>query len=203
MASLIDAAPDLTVVAECRTVAEARAALSVRPVDVVVMDIGLPDGNGFGLARSLRAQHPDLGIVLLSAHNVMDLLLALAPEERAGWSYLSKTSAASASVLLGALRAAARGGSMLDPELLRALEPRTDSPLARLTRRQFDALRLVATGLSNAAVAREMGITPHSVDNLLNTVYSILGVRSDDELNSRVSAALMVIRHGAPVGDDA
>jgi len=199
--SLIDAAPDLTVVAECQTVRDARAELSGGGADVVVMDIGLPDGNGFGLARSLRARHPELGVVLLSAHNVMDLLLALEPKERIGWSYLSKTSAASAPALLDALRVTARGGSMLDPELLRMLAPRAHSPLAKLTRRQFDALRHLAAGRSNAAIAREMEITPHSVENLLNTVYAVLGVRSEVELNSRVSAALMMIRHGAPAAD--
>jgi len=200
--SLIDAAPDFTVVAQCATVREARAALSGGEADVVVMDIGLPDGNGFGLARSLRSQHPDLGIVLLSAHDVMDLLLALEPKERAGWSYLSKTSAASAPALLDALRATARGGGMLDPELLNRLEPRARSPLAKLTRRQFDALRHLAAGRSNSAIAREMDITPHSVENLLNTVYAVLDVRSDVELNSRVSAALMLIRHGVPQAED-
>ncbi|MFK4759330.1 response regulator [Microbacterium sp. ZW T5_45] len=199
--SVIDAAPGFTVVAECGTVRDARAELGGGGVDVVVMDIGLPDGNGFGLARSLRSRHPDLGIVLLSAHDVMDLLLALDPKERIGWSYLSKTSAASAPALLDALRVTVRGGSMLDPELLSALEPRAQSPLAKLTRRQFDALRHLAAGRSNSAIAREMEITPHSVENLLNTVYAVLGVRSEVELNSRVSAALMLIRHGVPQTD--
>ncbi|MGF2948855.1 response regulator [Microbacterium alcoholitolerans] len=196
--SLIDSSGDFTVVASCRSVQEARQQLTTAKADVVLMDIGLPDGNGFGLARSLRTTQPGLGILLLSAHDVMDLLLALPPKERTGWSYLSKTSAASAEMLLNALRITASGGSMLDPELLRNLTPRRDSPLASLTPRQFDALRLLAAGRSNAAIAREMEITPHSVDNLLGTVYGTLGVRGDSEANSRVSAALMMLRHGAP-----
>lgn len=154
LVALVDSAPDLTVVESCETVQEARQRLTPGSADVVLMDIGLPDGNGFGLARSLRARQPDLGIVLLSAHDMIDLLLALQPKERTGWSYLSKTSATSASVLLSALRITANGGSMLDPELLQNLTARQHSPLARLTQRQFDALRLLATGLSNSAIAR-------------------------------------------------
>lgn len=198
LVSLIDASDDFTVAAACETVREARQRMSVDDVDVVLMDIGLPDGNGFGLARSLRARRPDLGVLLLSAHDMMDLLLSLPPRERTGWSYLSKTSATSAATLLNALRITASGGSMLDPELLQNLTPRRSSPLSQLSRRQFDALRLLATGRSNAAIAREMEITPHSVENLLNTVYSVLGIQGDSEANSRVSAALMMLRHGAP-----
>lgn len=196
--SVIDAAEEFTVVASCHNVQDARQHVTIGVADVVLMDIGLPDGNGFGLARSLRTRQPALGIVLLSAHDVMDLLLALPAKERTGWSYLSKNSATSSKVLLNALRITASGGTVLDPGLLRNLLPRHNSPLTRLSPREFDALRLVAVGHSNAAIAREMEITPHSVDNLLNSVYGTLGVSGDSEANSRVSAALMMIRHGAP-----
>lgn len=196
--SLIGARDGFTIVASCQNVQEARQQLTETTADVVLMDIGLPDGNGFGLARSLRTRQPTLGILLLSAHDVMDLLLALPSNERAGWSYLAKNSATSSEVLLDALRVTASGGTVLDPELLRNLVPRQNSPLSRLSPREFDALRLVAAGRSNAAIAHEMAITPHSVDNLLNGVYGTLGVRGDTDVNCRVSAALMMLRHGAP-----
>ncbi len=184
-------------VAATASVAEARALAAVRPVDVMLLDIELPDGNGFALGRSLRATRPDLGIVLLSGHDVMDLLLSLPASDRAGWSYLSKTTSTSRRMLLRALQASARGASVLDPELIARLTPRRGSALAALTPRQLDALRRVAEGLSNAAIAREMGISTHSVDNLLNAVYTTLGVRDDGDLNSRVAAALHLVRDGA------
>jgi DNA-binding NarL/FixJ family response regulator len=184
-------------VAATGSVAEARTLAGARPVDVMLMDVELPDGNGFGLARALRAARPDLGIVLLSSHDVMDLLLDLAESERAGWSYLSKTTSTSRALLLRALRASARGGSVLDPELVARLTPRRGSALAALTPRQLAALRLVAEGLSNAAIAREMAISAHSVDNLLNAVYATLGVQGNGELNNRVAAALHLVRDGA------
>jgi DNA-binding NarL/FixJ family response regulator len=186
-----------TLVGATGSVAEARALAASRPVDVMLLDVELPDGNGFALGRSLRAARPDLGIVLLSSHDVMDLLLALPDAERTGWSYLSKVSSTSRAVLLRALRASARGETVLDPELVARLTPRRGSAVADLTPRQLHALRLVAEGLSNAAIAREMGISTHSVDNLLNAVYTTLGVRDDGDLNSRVAAALHLVRDGA------
>jgi len=186
-----------TLVASAESAAEARALAARRPVDVMLMDVELPDGNGFALGRELRATQPGLGIVLLSGHDVMDLLLGLADSERAGWSYLSKTTSTSRATLLRALRTSARGGSLLDPELVGRLEPRRGSVLASLTPRQLSALRLVAEGLSNAAIARTMGISPHSVDNLLNAVYAALGLRDESDLNNRVAAALHLVRDGA------
>ena len=122
----------------------------------------------------------------------MDLLLALPAKERIGWSDLSKNSAASSEVLLNALTGHRRRGQRARSRAAGNLVPRQNSPLAQLSRRQFDALRLLAAGRSNSAIASEMEITPHSVDNLLNTVYGVLGVRGDSEANSRVSAALMM-----------
>lgn len=197
LAGFVDSAPELELVAACESVADARRRLRPGIADVVLMDIALPDGNGFGLARTLRRADPALGVVLLSSHDMMDVLLALPDDERVGWSYLSKNSAASPAVLLRALRASASGRSVLDPALLARLTPRRDSPLAQLSARQLDALRLLASGMSNSAIARTMGIAAHSVDNLLNSVYAALGVRGDSEANSRVSAALIMIEHGA------
>lgn len=184
-----------SVVASVGSVAEARRLIRPDEVDVLLLDIELPDGNGFGLGASLRASDPRLGVVLLSSHDVMELLLGLPPERRGGWSYLSKTSATSPAMLLRALRASAAGGGILDPVLVERMIPRAESPLAALSPRQFHALRLLSGGLSNAAIADEMGISAHSVDNLLNSVYAVLSVREDGSANARVTAALLMIEH--------
>ncbi|GGR11790.1 response regulator [Agromyces mediolanus] len=200
LSDLVRAEPGFELVAAAAGIAEARALAADAEADVVLLDIELPDGNGFQFGRELRRARPGLGVVLLSSHDLMELLLALPDRERAGWSYLSKVSSTSRETLLRALRVSARGASMLDPELLGRLRPRRGSALAGLTPRQLHALRLLAEGLSNAAIARDMGISNHSVDNLLNAVYSTLGVRDDGDLNSRVAAALHLVRDGAPGG---
>lgn len=197
LSDVVRAADGFELAGVAGTVGEARPLIESTTADVLLLDVELPDGNGFALGRSVRMQRPTIGVVLLSGHNVMDLLLAVPDGERAGWSYLSKFSSTSRARLLRALRASARGSCMLDPELLAGLLPRRGSTLASLTPRQFHALRLLAEGLSNAAIAREMKISTHSVDNLLNAVYSALGVRDDSEVNSRVAAALHLVRDGA------
>lgn len=197
LGDLVAREPGFELVASASSVAEARDRIDIRAVDVLLLDVHLPDGNGFALARAVRTAFPEVGIVLLSGHDVMDLLLSLPEKERAGWSYLSKVSSTSRETLLRALSASARGESVLDPALVARLTPRAGSTVERLSPRQLTALRLLAEGLSNAAIAREMAISTHSVDNVLNAVYSVLGVRDGGERNSRVAAALMLLRDGA------
>jgi DNA-binding NarL/FixJ family response regulator len=197
LVDLLEGRDDLVVVASAADVTSARQLIQPGTADVAVLDIELPDGNGFGLGVSLRGADPGLGIVLLSGHDLMEILLVLSPEERAGWSYLSKVSSTSADTLVRAVRASARGGAVLDPTLVERLTPRTGSPLASLSPRQLRALRLLADGLSNAAIAREMGISAHSVDNLLNAIYAALDVRADPATNPRVRAALLMLEQSA------
>lgn len=200
LGDLVRAEHGLELLAATETVAAARDSAQRLAVDVLLADIDLPDGDGFTLARSLRTQAPALGVVLLSAHDVMDRLLDLPSEERGRWSYLSKTSSTSRAVLLRAIRASAEGSGILDPAMVHRLQPRRGTTLEGLTPRQLHALRLLAQGLSNSAMAADMGISVHSVDNLLNAVYTTLGVRDDARRNSRVEAVLHLLRDGSTGG---
>ena len=138
LARTLDAHDRLHVVASVGTVADARAALATVQVDVAVLDIDLPDGNGIALGVQLRRAHPSLGILLLSAHDAMDLLLDLPKDVSHGWGYLSKVSSTSETLLVDAVLAAACGQTMLDPALLAGMRPRRGSDVARLTDRQFE-----------------------------------------------------------------
>lgn len=198
LGELIAASSGFRLVFSAAGVREAQRVIDPDAVDVVLLDIELPDGNGFELGRELRLRHPRLGVVLLSGHDMMETLLALPIPERSGWSYLSKTSATSRDELLHALRASAAGGSSLDPALIERRVPRRGTRLSTLTPRQLTAAKLVAAGLANDAIAREMGISAHSVDNLLNVVYASLGVREHPDINPRVATALAVVEHAVP-----
>ncbi len=191
-------APDLEVVAAVGTVTEARSTLTAGTVDVVVLDIDLPDGNGIALGVTLRRAQPDLGVLLLSAHDAMDLLLDLPRDVAHGWGYLSKTSTTSEHTLLHAVRAAAAGETVLDPVLLDRVSPRAGSAVARLTQRQYEVLRLLAEGLSNAGIADRLGITDKSVQNHVYAVYATLGIDADPARNPRVSAALRLLEDTGP-----
>lgn len=186
------------VVTSLGSAVEARAVLSPGVVDVVVLDIDLPDGNGIALGVTLRRSQPSLGILLLSAHDAMDLLLDLPRDVAHGWGYLSKTSTTSEATLLHAVRAAAAGETVLDPALLERVAPRAGSSVARLTQRQYTVLRLLAQGLSNAGIAGQLGITEKSVQNHVYAVYTTLGIDTDPARNPRVSAALRLLEETGP-----
>ncbi len=186
-------APDLTLVSSSANVTDARAAFQPGKVDVALLDIDLPDGNGVALGVLLRRADPRMAIVLLSAHDAMDLILDLPHDVSGRWSYLSKTSSVDAKSLLVAIRHAAAGGTTLDPALLDRITPRRGTSVARLTKRQYDVLRLLASGLSNSGIASELNITEKSVQNHVNAMYASLGINADSTHNPRVRAALRLI----------
>lgn len=177
---------DIEVVELCASVAEAKQRIVPEELDAVLLDIELPDGNGVGLAVTLRRRNPNLGIVLLSARNMLELVEALPVSERIGWSYLSKSTTASPATVAAVLRASILGESVIDPSL--HATPRDSSRLAKLTKRQFDVLRAVAEGLSNKAIAEELDIAPNSVGNHLIAIYDALEI--PDGSNARVAAVL-------------
>lgn len=189
----LGAEPGIRVVAAVATVAEANRLLRPGSIDVVVMDIDLPDGNGIALGVTMRRKEPGLGILLLSAHDAMDLLLDLPADVATGWSYLSKTSSTSSAALAAAVRASARGETTLDPALLDRMTPRAGSDVARLTDRQYAVLRHLAQGMSNVGIGTHLGITEKSVQNHINSIYAGLRIDADPARNPRVSAALRLI----------
>lgn len=153
--------------------------------DVALLDFELPDGTGLELGRKLQRVNPQIGIVLLSAVDRVQTLLELGERER--WSYLSKTSATSAGDLVRAVKAAAAGRFIIDPQIITRRRPRSGSRLAALSPRQYEVLELLAEGLTNQAIAGHLGLAVNSVNNHVNAVYSALGL-ADLTRNPRVSA---------------
>lgn len=186
-------APGIRVVSSSPDVTDARARIRPGMVDVALLDVELPDGNGVGLGVQLRRADPKIRIVLLSAEDVMDLLLDLPDDVAGDWSYLSKTSTSDAGALVAAIRHAAAGGTTLDPTLLARYRPRAGTPISRLTDRQYAVLRLLAEGLSNAGIGARLEIAEKSVQNHVNAIYSTLGIDASPERNPRVTAALRLL----------
>jgi len=177
------------------TAADCNTALSswdARNLDVALLDVELPDGNGIDVGRELRSRNPDLGIVLLSAVDRSRALLELDDAERARWSYLSKRSSTSAAVLIRAIRASAEGRSMLDPEVIAKSRVRAGGQLEALSSRQFEVLELLAEGLSNQAIAERLGLALNSANNHVNAIYATLGIERG-EINPRVVAVRLFL----------
>ncbi|ROQ15410.1 LuxR family two component transcriptional regulator [Rathayibacter sp. PhB93] len=195
LASLLRAVPGVRSVVEASSAAEARERLRPAELDVAVIDIELGDGDGIELGRELRAGDPELAVVLLSAVDSMHRFLRLSRDEVRGWSYLSKSSSLSSPALMTAIRATLDGRTVLDPALVAARTARRSSPVDALSRRQYEVLGALASGLTNAAIAERLGIAVRSVDNHVNALYGALSLRSDGSRNPRVEATLLFLEH--------
>jgi len=199
LVTLLEAQPDVTVVAVASGASEAREVISSGAVDVAILDVELGDGNGIGLGVSLRRTDEGLGILLLSSHDVMSLLLDLPADQTLGWSYLSKNSSTTIATLMHALRETAAGGTVLDPELVDRATPRSGSAISALSPRQYQVLQLLAQGLSNAGIAERLEISSRSVENHLNSIYATLDIEANSTRNPRVAAVLQFIEESARV----
>lgn len=189
--ALLRAQPLIDVVHVADGAGAARASFEPGSIDVAILDVHLGDGNGLALGVSLCRRDPRLGILLLSSHDVMELLLDLPDDVRAGWSYLSKNSTTSVDVLMRAIESTARGVSMIDPALAASAYPRVGSSLSVLSDRQYEVLRHIAAGLTNEGIGEKLGISSRSVENHINAIYAALNLPRGQ--NQRVSAVLRFV----------
>jgi DNA-binding NarL/FixJ family response regulator len=168
------------------------AVRKLRP-DLAIVDIHMPPhrgADGAWAARSLREDHPDLPIMLLSqyveSHATVDLMA------RGGFGYLLKDRVFDVDDFLDALRRVARGGSALDPEVVsQLLAPKqADDPLARLTAREREVLALMAEGRTNRGIGRRLFLTERTVETHVASIITKLGLAASDEDHRRVLAVL-------------
>ncbi|MFG1642398.1 response regulator, partial [Amycolatopsis sp. NPDC049252] len=153
--------------------------------DVVLMDLRMPELDGVGAIRRLAVSHPTVRVLVLTTYDAeTDVLPAI---EAGATGYLLKD--APVAELLAAVRAAARGESVLAPSVAgRVLSGfRRAGPL---TRRELEVLRLVAAGATNRAAAGKLFISEASVKTHLLSAYSKLGV------NDRAAAVGEAYRRG-------
>lgn len=176
LVSYLELQSDLEVVAEAEDLASARRAARATEIDLVLLDLMLPDGDGLELIEELRAlpSAPRV-LVLTSAVDETRVRRAL----RAGASgYVLKHAGPAA--LLDRVRAALRGEVPLDPEVVRLLaEGGADAepdPLAELTPREGEVLELIAEGLANREVGARLGIAEKTVKTHATRIFEKLGV---------------------------
>ena len=197
LASSLNSVGDISVVATSHSVAETKKWFRPAELDVLVLDIELPDGNGVGLGIQMRQANPELAIVLLSDLDMLELILGLPDEVRSGFSYLTKGATKSIDTLAHVIRLAAQGEVVIDPTLANRSRAQIGTAVANLTSRQFEILRAVARGESNQGIADLLGITVNSVGNHLIGIYDALGI--PEGKNSRVAAVLKFLEDTSPV----
>ncbi|QFZ24818.1 response regulator transcription factor [Saccharothrix syringae] len=178
-----------------------RAVDDLRP-DVVITDIRMPPAyrtEGITAAHAIRAAHPGTGVVVLSQHADESYVFALFHAGTEGLAYLLKERVGDLDHLLGAIREVQAGRSAIDPRvvdiLLRGRTQAADSPLSRLTAREFDVLRHMAQGRNNRAIAGALLLAESTVEKHVNATFAKLGLAEEPTLHRRVSAVLTYLRH--------
>ena len=181
------------VVAKAADASSLLAAVRATNPDLAIVDIRMPPDptdDGARAARALRADFPELGIVLLSQHVEVRHSVELVAAGQFG--YLLKDRVFDVDDFLEALRRVAAGGSALDPEVVvRLIGPaRGDDPLATLTPRERDVLELMAEGRTNVGIARRLWLTDRTIATHVANILAKLGIGGTDEDGRRVLAVL-------------
>jgi DNA-binding NarL/FixJ family response regulator len=171
--------------------------------DVVLTDIRMPPtqtNEGIEAARRIRAEHPGVGVVVLSQYVEEDYAFTLLAEGAAGVGYLLKERVGDLDEISRALHEVARGGSVLDPLVVEALLARrgTEGPLLGLTARERAVLHEMATGRNNAAIAKTLFLSDRAVEKHIGSLFQKLGLVDEHEVSRRVMAVLAYLEAKDP-----
>jgi DNA-binding NarL/FixJ family response regulator len=162
--------------------------------ELVVVDIRMPPthtSEGLDAAQRIRQEHPETGILVLSAHvEVEHAMELLAGGRRIG--YLLKSRVTDVEEFIDTLHRVARGGSVVDPGLVAELvaSRHRDDPLAVLSPREREVLALMAEGRSNSGIARRLWVTEGTVEKHVRSILTKLTLPETDDDHRRVLAVL-------------
>ncbi|RME11791.1 MAG: DNA-binding response regulator [Ardenticatenia bacterium] len=195
--ALLDAQPDMEVVGEAATAADAvRQCAMLRP-DVVLMDIRLPDRTGIDACAEIRRMGAPCQVLMLTSYADDALVLDALKAGAAGYvlKHLDTDD------LVRAIRAVAEGDAVLDPKVTAAVvaqvqkaeEEQRRAAFRDLSDRELEVLALVAQGKSNAEIAEILTLSPVTVRNHVSTILQKLG------LSNRIEAATYAVRHGIDI----
>jgi DNA-binding NarL/FixJ family response regulator len=192
--SMLTAQDDLEVVAEAATAAEAvLRARSYHP-DVVVLDVRLPDRSGVEVCRDIRAEHPDMAVLMLTSFSDDQALFDSIMAGAAG--YVLKQ--IRGTDLVDGIRRIAGGESLLDPAVtaqvldrLRNPATKGDARLGRLTPTELRIVEMIADGLTNRQIGERIGLAEKTVKNYVSSILSKM------HMSRRSEAAAYLADHHA------
>ncbi|HEY0531538.1 MAG TPA: response regulator transcription factor [Actinoplanes sp.] len=162
--------------------------------DLVVVDIRMPPTHtveGLDAAREIRNELPETAIMVLSAHADVEHAMELLASGR-GIGYLLKSRITDVAEFIDTLERIAKGGSVVDPALVRELVSarRRDDPLATLSAREQEVLALMAEGRSNGGIARRLWVTEGTVEKHVRRILAKLSLPETDDDHRRVLAVV-------------
>ena len=184
IAALVNAEPDLKLIAEASNGKDAIEAFRSHRPDVTLMDLQMPGVDGIEAIETIRREYPEARIIVLTTYGGdMQILHAL----RAGAKgYILKGNVPEE--LLNTIRAVHAGQKRIPPEIAAELaDHATDDPL---TEREIDVLRLVAAGNSNKQIADQLSISEATVKSRVTNILSKLGA------NDRAHAVTIGLKRG-------
>jgi DNA-binding NarL/FixJ family response regulator len=165
--------------------------------DAVLTDMRMPPTyttEGIAAAKRIRSEYPGTGVVVLSQYVEPDHAFELLEEGVAGLGYLLKERVSQVDELVRALQEVCRGGSALDPKVVEGLLARKSaelaSPLRGMTERELSVLQQMATGRSNAAIARQLYLSERAVEKHISSLFQKLNLPAEGDVNRRVAAVL-------------
>jgi DNA-binding NarL/FixJ family response regulator len=193
LASLLERS-GFQVVGQAGDAAQLLTLVATQTPELVVVDIRMPPTHtveGLDAARQIRQQHPQIGILVLSAHVDVEHAMELLAGGR-GVGYLLKSRVTDVSEFLDTLQRVARGGSVVDPALVAELVAarHRDDPLAALSAREREVLALMAEGRSNAGIARRLWVTEGTVEKHVRSILMKLTLPETTDDHRRVLAVL-------------
>jgi DNA-binding NarL/FixJ family response regulator len=167
--------------------------------DVALVDIRMPPtyrDEGIIAARQIRAGHPYTGVLVLSHYLESTYALRLLEDQPERCGYLLKERVSDLAILVDALTRITEGECVIDPTIVKQLlgKPRDPGPLDTLTERERDVLAAMAEGYTNDAIARQLFLSPKTVEANIHRLLRKLGITESPDSNRRVLAVLTYLR---------
>ncbi|MDB5811490.1 MAG: LuxR family two component transcriptional regulator [Betaproteobacteria bacterium] len=179
---LLERSGDIQVAGEAGNSGDAYQLMSQLKPAVVVMDISLPDVSGIEAARRMLAREPAVRVLIFSMHE--EAVFAARALQAGARGYVTKASAPE--ILIDAVRAVARGEIFLSPDIAQILALKNvrdgDAALQSLSAREFEVMRLLATGHTLSAIAAKLGLSYKTVANHQSAIRQKTGAQTAVEL---------------------
>ncbi len=197
--ALLLTASGAQVIASVGSGTELLAAIGTSPPDAVILDVRMPPtftDEGIATATELRRLYPRVGVLVLSTYAETSYASELLETVPTGVGYLLKDNVTDAGTLIDSLARVAGGETVIDPTIVRRLlqKDRRPSAMDSLNERERGVLRHMAEGRSNLGIAKELYLSPRTVEAHVTSIFMKLGLDQAETENNRVRAVLTFLR---------